>query len=662
MKNILLILVVAAFAGLTYLNKSGGNLISELKPDSEESCYQNGILKNTPAPSIASYKIKAELDPSSKSLEVFEELTWINKTGYPALEILLHLYPNAFRNNRTQYFSGREAEFSNDYRSGIFLKSASLNESPVELQYIHPESNNSFDSTVAKVTFSKAVNTGDSVKLKFTYRMPVPKSLQRFGYAAGRNFYSISQWFIKAGVFTDGKWICSEYHPFTNFFSDFGNYDVTVTVPESYTVAACGEEAERKNAPGGKVTYSFRQSGIHDFAWMASDNILSKNSEYVRGDKSRITIKTYVQPENEKYLERYIQAVKNSLAFFEQHIGTYPYKTISVVDVPKTSRSWGMEYPTLITVRSNLFSPVETLTPEYVTIHELTHQYFYGMAANNEVFEAWLDEGLASYLTNKIMDRYYGKAFINFKLFGYYPVFGLDFLSFSELPMVYTLGRYPVPEGMQALSGYYRNPSSSAIADTSYKLPDVSSYVTSGYYKPELMLISLERYMGQGKVLSILKDFFNTYRYTHPTGKDFIGTVKKHSDEDMSWFFNNLYTSSATFDYRIKYVRSTGVKNEYEVMAERLGDGAFKEDVALYTDKDTLFQKWNGEERWKKLIFKTPNTVIGAEIDPNRKNILDLNYANNSYLIKEQYGGSINLTVRWLFWIQNLLLIISSIA
>ncbi|MCU7495860.1 MAG: M1 family metallopeptidase [Ignavibacteria bacterium] len=665
MKKLLLIFVVVVFAGLTYLNNSGWGerlLSKSSSPASEGKGYRNGILENTPVPSVANYKIKAELIPSSRTLNVSEEMTWINKTGSLATEIMLHLYPNAFRNSRTQFFKGRESEFSDDYRSGIVFKDILLGDKKLEMQYVHTESLNPFDSTVARVALDRPVNPGDSVTLKFTYRMPVPKSLHRFGYAAGRDFYFISQWFIKAGVFTGKEWICSEYHPFTNFFADFGNYEVQITLPDKYSVAAAGVESEKKNISGGRTSYSFRQSGIHDFAWMASDNIIYKSTSFLRGDKSRILIKAYVQPENEKYLERYIKAVENSLSFFERYIGPYPYRTITLVDLPKTSRSRGMEYPGLITVRSDLFSPLETLSPEMVTIHEFTHQYFYGMVANNEVYEAWLDEGLASYLTGKILNHYYGKALINFKLFGYYPVFGLDFLSYSELPLVYTLGRYPVPEGMQALAGYYRNPSLSAIADTSYKLPDTESYSVSGYYKPELMLISLERYLGREKVLEILKDFFNTYRFTHPEGKDFISTVAKHSGEDMGWFFRNLYSSSSTFDYRIDYVKTTGNSGEYEVMAERLGDGAFKEEVALYTEKDTLFQKWNGEERWKKMIFRTRNKVIGAEIDPFRKNIMDLNYANNSYLIHEQYGGSMNLSVRWLFWIQNLLLIISSIA
>lgn len=660
MKNLILILIVAAFAGLTYLNNSGKDLLSEVTVKPTEKEYRNGVLRNLPVPSVANYKIQAELDPASKMLKVIEEMTWKNNTGYPANEIFLHFYPNAFRNAKTEFFAQRQFAFSNEYRSGIFLNETSLGGRPAELQYVQPDSKNSFDSTVAKIALPEVVNSGDSVKLKFSYQMPVPKSLQRFGYAAGRDFYFISQWFPKAGVFSEGRWICSEYHPYTNYFSDFGTYDVSITVPENYTVAASGEQLSRSRAPKGKVTYSFSQGGIHDFAWMAAENIISKTSEYARDDKSRIMIKAFVQPENEKYMERYIAAVKNSLSFFEKNIGTYPYETITLIDVPKTSQSFGMEYPTLITVRADIFSPIETLSPEFVTIHEFTHQYFYGQVANNEVYEAWLDEGLASYLTNKIMDKYYGKALINFKLFGYYPVFGLNFLSYNELPLVYTLGDYPLPEGIQALAGYYSNTSVS-IADTSYKLPDMTSYVVSSYYKPELMLISLERYLGKEKVLAILKDYFSTYRFTHPMGKDFINIVKKHLQEDMSWFFDNIYTGSASFDYRIKYVKPAG-PGEYEVMAERLGDGIFREDIALYTEKDTLFRKWNGGERWKKIIFKTSSKVLGAEIDPYRKNIFDLNYANNSFIINEQYGGSTNISVRWLFWIQNLLLIISSIA
>ena len=128
----------------------------------------------------------------------------------------------------------------------------------------------------------------------------------------------------------------------------------------------------------------------------------------------------------------------------------------------------------------------------------------------------------------------------------------------------------------------------------------------------------------------------------------------------MTWFFDNVYRNSYTFDYGIKDVAKLD-KNIYAVFAERLGDGVFKNDVALYTDKDTLYSHWDGSEKWKILLFETKNKVIAAEIDPRRKNMLDINFANNSYTVEKNYGASISLVLRWFFWVQNALLLLGSV-
>ncbi|MGE5679657.1 MAG: M1 family metallopeptidase, partial [Bacillota bacterium] len=548
-----------------------------------------------------------------------------------------------------------------EQKSGIYFSEVLMNSRPVEISIIQPEVPGKYDSTVAKIDFEKPLLPGDSIKFHFKYRLPIPKMMKRFGYAAGRNFFFISQWFPKPGVFSEGKWICSQYHPYTNFFADFGNYNVRLTVPASYKVAASGVQRDTSVA-NDKTVFHFYQNGVHDFVWMATDNIEKTYSVYKRKDGTQVLIEAFIQPEHEKYKGRFINAVKNSLKFFEDHIGIYPYQTLTITDVPKTSLSGGMEYPTLITVGAELFSPSETLQPEYVTIHEFVHQFFYGIIANNEVYEAWLDEGLTSYIATKIAYKYYGQPWANFKLFGYYPVFGMNLISYNEIPVVYTLGEYRVEEGAQALARYYQSPLCASISDTSYKLPDGISYAITGYSKPELMLLSLERYLGFDKVMGILRKYYETYKFRHPTGEDLIKTIKENSDKDIAWFFSNLYQSSSVYDYSLRYIKPTSNANEYEVFAERLRDGVFQVDIALYTEKDTLYQSWSGVERWKKLIFHTPNKVLGAEIDPLRKNIMDLNYSNNSYIINEQFAGSASIVLRWLFWMQNLVLLLGSAA
>jgi len=403
------------------------------------------------------------------------------------------------------------------------------------------------------------------------------------------------------------------------------------------------------------------QEGVHDFVWLATDNILHRNEIYKRKDGTEIVIHAYVQPEREKYFRRYFDAVKNCLTFFEENIGIYPYQNISLVDVPRTCGAGGMEYPTLFTVSAELFSPQWTGQPEYLVSHEFSHQFFHGLIASNEVYEAWLDEGLTSYISSRIMYKYYPDRLENFKFATYIPIYGLNFLSYNEIPIIYSIVDIQVPEGSKSLINYYRNSSIGTVADTSYKLPTRLSYVVNSYNKPELMLLTLERYLGFEKMMSILKEYYNSYKYKHPSGTDFIEIVLKNCEQDMNWFFDEFYYSAKVFDYSITAVRRILI-NEYEVIAERLGDGFFKNDVYLYTNKDTLKQTWTTSERWKIFRFRTNNEVIAAEIDPQRKNLLDKNIANNSFTVESRIAASLSLSIRWFFWIQNALMILGSIG
>jgi len=246
-------------------------------------------------------------------------------------------------------------------------------------------------------------------------------------------------------------------------------------------------------------------------------------------------------------------------------------------------------------------------------------------------------------------------------LFGFYPIFGLNFLSYKEIPLVYTLGNYDQEEAADKLEKYYVSPTSSAILDTSCKLPNASIYGISVYAKPQLVLHLLERYLGFEKLMSAFKEYYSKYKFKHPQPDDFINIIKSKSDSDISKLIDDLFHKTFYFDYRINSIGNAG-NGQYEVFIERIGAGTIPQDVAFYTDKDTLYKKWDGVERWKIIKFRTNNKVKGAELDPAHKNILDLNYANNSYLLNKQYGASLRLSFRFFFWFQNLLLILGSIS
>ncbi len=660
MKRLSLLILFIAFAGILYISEN--DAIPSLKnPAQNFSKYENGVLKSETLKykDVANYDFEIDFNADSKTIYVKENITWINRTEYSTKEIQFHLYPNAYKNTKTEFAKAYNLS-DPETRTFVDIKKFFIDQEKSTLEYIQPDVENPFDSTVARVNFGKTIQPGDSVKIYFEYYLKIPRSIKRMGHAAGRNFFFVSQWFPKVGVFENGKWVCNQYHAYLNFYSDFGKYSATIKIPENYVLASTGV-VKNKSDNNGINTYEVVQNGVHDFVWLATDEILHREEIYERKDGSQILINAYVQPEREKYFNRYFTAVKNCLEFFENNIGIYPYQNISIVDVPRTSASGGMEYPTLFTVSAELFSPQKTGQPEYLITHEFSHQYFHGLIASNEVSEAWLDEGFASYISTKIMYEYYPGIVEHFKFVTYIPIYGLNFLSYNEIPIIYTMTNIKLPQGARSIRNYYRSMTVGTIADTSYKLPTRLSYVVNAYNKPELMLHSLERYIGYEKMMMILNEYYDSFKYKHPKGDDFIEIVQKNCSENMAWFFNEFYHSAKIFDYAITSLNKIS-QNEYEVIAERLGDGFFKNEIFLYTDKDTIKQKWNSNERWKVFKFKTDNEVIAAEIDPQRKNLLDINIANNSYTNTIRVWASLSLSMRWFFWVQNALMVLGSIG
>ncbi len=660
MKKLIIVTLLILLSLLIYISQGESSFVLG-SFSSQEKNYINGILKTQAGSykNIADYKFDVEFSDVNKEIFVKENIIWRNKTNYSTNEIYLHLYPNAYKSNNTHFAKGYNINFPEAQTEIKILKSL-VNGLQSEFEFVYPEISNPNDSTVAKFVLTNPVNPGDSVQIYFEYSLKIPESVKRFGYARGRNFFFVSQWFPKVGVFEKGEWICSPYYAYLNFYSNFGNYSATIKVPDGYKVISTGVEVN-KSINDKITTYTIVQDGVHDFVWLATDDILHRSGFDKRKDGTDILIHAYVQPESEKYFYRYIDAVKNCIEFYEQNLGTYPYQTITLVDVPKTCNAGGMEYPTLFTVSADLFSPQSTGWPEYLVAHEFSHQYFQGILANNEVYDAWLDEGFASYFATKIMYKYYPDLLTFFKFASYIPVYGMEFFSYKEIPIIYTLVEVPLPEATQSLVSYYRNMTIGAITDTSYKQPSRLAYAVNSYSKPELVLHTLERYIGYNNMMKIMKGYFSKFKFAHPTGADFFNAVRENVKEDMNWFFDEFFNSTKIFDYKVTSVTQVS-PTEYEVLAERLRDGIFKCDVYLYTDKETLKQNWDGIERWKIFKFKTENEVIAAAVDPLRKNLLDINFANNSFTVESRIWASWSLAIRVFFWVQNALMILGSVG
>ena len=269
-------------------------------------------------------------------------------------------------------------------------------EEALEPRYVAPDDGNADDRTVMEVETTRAVAPGETVRFRIEWTSLIPYgSVGRAGWVHDYNF--IVQWFPKIGVFWKGKWNAHQFHPWTEFFADYGVYDVSLTVPGRYVVGATGAPREHEGQRGRHQDPALRAGGRPRLR-LDGQPPLPREEGHLR--RSRL-------PAGGDPAARAARARAPVLPVPRGHedrtpglrhlVGTLPVPQITVVDPAWRSGSGGMEYPTLFTGGANVFAPPALQSPESVTIHECGHQFWYGLVGNNEFEEAWLDEGFNSY-------------------------------------------------------------------------------------------------------------------------------------------------------------------------------------------------------------------------------------------------------------------------
>lgn len=652
------ILLLLLFAGSTFLLEKLQENPYQQKISNKKSFTNKDRVENVSVDKLSRYKINAELFPDQKKIIVEETITWRNNSSIPTDEIHFNLPLNAFKRSETIF--NKSVKVPTESITGFDIESVDVDGEDNDLIYYSTDKSVSHDSTTAKIILNKVVAEGDSINIKFEYSFNIPKSFKRFGYAPGREFYFISEWYPKIAVYKNGEWHSSAYYPYTEFYNEYANYSAKIVVPKNFIADASAIQIDLEKI-NDRNEYSFVQNNSLGLCWFASSEIEQINSTFKSSNGNIVDIIIYYQAEREKYVERYTNAVKNSLNYLEKNIGTYPSSKIVLLDVPRTSRSAFQSYPNLITVGTNLISPIELLEPEKEISRLISEIYFKSSVSVNNANEEWLSKGVAEYLSTKILNEYYNSQEVYFKLINIVPIPGLILSSYNEIPIIYTLGNFELPEAFENISMITKHDFVGSLSEPTYTLPDKKSVYINTIAKPELMLLSLERYLGYDKMIFILQNYFYEFKDKHASASDFWNIIQKNTNEDLGWFIENVYKNDNRFDYKIRELIQTN-DTTYSLFLERVGDGIFKTEIAVYTETDTSLINWNGKERWKIIEINSRDKIIAAEIDPHRKNIFDFNYANNSYTLETNHSAAISLSVRWFFWIQNALMVIGSIG
>ena len=626
------------------------------------------------SPRNANYTIAAKLDPATRTITGEQTMTWRNISSATATTLQFHLYYNAWRNSASSWMRERRlstpaAQWTEPAPSDwgwidiTSLRRLRAGGEPLDLtgqlRFIAPDDGNAEDRTVVEVPLDTPVAPGESVAVHMAWTSRVPRTFARTG-AVGDYFF-IAQWFPKIGVLEETGWNCHQFHSATEFFADFGNYDVKLTVPTGWVVGATGVERGRQDEGTGTTTHHYVQEDVHDFAWTTSPDYLERTSTFTHGSLPPVRMRLLLQPEHAGQAQRHFDATSAALRYYGEWFGPYPYGHVTIVDPAWQSGAGGMEYPTLFTAGTRWLAPSRVTQPESVTIHEAGHQFWYGIVANNEFEHAWLDEGINTFATARTIEQVYTPNFWSKRYFG-----GFVPWVFRDIP----LNR--ATDGNR-LNGYRPVATADVQSTPTWRYwPGSASAIT--YNKTALWLNTLERLIGWDTTQRILSTFFWRYAFRHPKPEDFFAVANEVSGRDLTWFFDQVHRSSSAFDYAIGAFRSepaaiSGARREGDgtlaqltyrttVLVRREQEGMFPVDVRVVFENGTdLRWQWDGRDRWKVFEVDGPVRATTAQVDPDRVLLLDLNYTNNSSsLAPATRSAARKWSLAWLVWLQDHLL------
>lgn len=607
---------------------------------------------------VVAYQIDATYDPAKHSLEGSETLTYTNRTGVPLEKFPFHLYLNAFQPKSTwmteAHRSGwrdvaQGSEWKDKQFGSIEVKSLEVvgqGDLTKQLKFVAPDDGNADDRTVTEVALPHPIASGESVQFRIRFVDKFPEVVARTGYK--RDFLLAGQWFPKVGVWWHNAWNCHQFHSTTEFFADFGTYDVNLTLPAGWNVGATGVETARHEHDGVQRV-SYHADDVHDFAWTADPHtVLVEDSTQL--STGPVKIRMLMQPENMASAARYMSALKGTMQKFDEWIGPYPYPQITVVDPPHGgSAAGGMEYPMFITADTSWWMPKALLMPEVVVEHEFGHQYWYGMVATNEFENAWMDEGINQYFEAKVMDALYGR----------------------ETSMLQSRLATGSERGVDRLS-YVSVADYDPLSRNGWQYLNMGSYGGITYNKTALVMLSLEGLVGEKAVLHAFHDYFQQYKFKHPGPAEFTASVNASLGQNLDWYWKQaiygtevlddrvLNATSQRMDWYSKDPEKKGTTSYFtSVIVQRRGN--FDIPVVLevkFDDGSTVRETWDGHDRWHRFSWERKAKLASVEIDPDHVRLLDRDPFNNSYVTAANGRATGKIAGYWTLltqWLASLL-------
>ena len=637
---------------------------------------------------VVAYDIEAELDPVKHTIAGKQKLTWRNRSAQPVCSVYLHLYLNGFDGPGSTFMTEQRASESGfrsnvDTKDGEFgyirLDKVMQGGSAAKWTFVQPDGGPATDRSVVRIDLPQAVAAGASTTLDIVFFDQLPRVVARTGYYG--SFHLVAQWFPKVAVLelpgergaTTPRWNAHEFHLHSEFYADFGSYDVRITVPKGYTVGSTGALTGAPAERAGKVTHRYVQHDVHDFAWTADKRFAKPLVKTWNGPLGPVQVSVLYPPDYASNAEPVLQATIDSLKYFSDTLGPYPYGTVTAVVPPYgADEAGGMEYPTFFTADSTTQDAPGTVgrfALDFVTIHEFGHGYFYGILGSNEFEEPYLDEGMNEYWNQRMMTAR-----------------KQDIVLTTPWLKPYGIGTRITPFQMERLGASLGDPAD-PLGDNSWERLSSGSYGTV-YSRTATAMRQIEALVGTPAMERAMKMYYARWKFRHPSTADLQAVLAEGTGRPdiVDAAFDAFIYGTSKVDDRVASIDSNEVlplpgyrmyKGKQVLVGSKALDKAIADLRKKWDAKHPDAKDWqgpfpyrstvvvrrdglavpqtlrvtfaDGSKRdmavtttgsWQRFSFVGPAKVVSAQLDPDDKIRMDTNELNDSRTVEANGDAS----------------------
>jgi hypothetical protein len=616
------------------------------------------------------YKINVELDDEHHHINAAETIEYKNNSPKTISYIHFHLWPNAYKKYNTalgnQKLEDNDTKFYHAHDSLLgFIDGLDFKVNDETVQWSFDEQN----EDICTIYLKEPLLSGETITISTPFSVKLPKGIfSRLGHIG--QSYQITQWYPKPAVYDRDGWHQMPYLDQGEFYSEYGTFDVFITLPKNYVVGATGDlingkkEMEWLNEKAKKTaaiktsdfiysdmefprssdttkTLHYHQENVHDFAWFADKRYhVLKGEVILPHSKEKVTTWAMFTNNEADLWTNSIEYLNDAIYYYSLWNGDYPYKQVTAVD-GALSAGGGMEYPNITIIGESY----DKFGLETVIMHEVGHNWFYGILGSNERDHPWMDEGLNSMNEN----RYIETKYPNRLLIGGEPKEGIVSgpLGFFDLLQYKHKASYEL--------AYLINARRNLDQPIEEKSANYTSLNYGGivYSKTAIVFDYLMAYLGEDMYDKCMQRYFNEWKFKHPQPEDLRKIFEEETGKDLAWFFDGLIKTTKKIDYKVISAKNDTVNPE-NVLLKIKNKGKIHGPFSISSIKDGKIISTQWYEPIGNKIFvgfkkgDYDSYKIDAQLD-----IPEISRKNNTLKTKGLFKTLEPIRLQWLGSIEN---------